>query len=314
METLINSYIAAFAGLMLLSYCADTLVESSIVVAQRFKLSKVFIGSAIIGFGSSLPEVMSTTTASLNNQPDLALSTVIGSNIANIGVPLALCLLISKNWPDMRKYKLDLIFMAVAYIIFLVAVYFGVISKLTGILMFGLLVVFLFASLKINKKIEKTLEIEVDEEKAAESNLFELFLGILIGLIGLAIGADLLINGATVIAENLGVSEKIIGLTLVALGTSLPEAAASISAAKKGETGLVIGNIVGSNMFNILAALGIAAAFNPIVIQNYALDSIFLVAIAILLIPFFIFKQGNNKLYGLTLLAVYVIYIYFVMA
>lgn len=312
METLINSYVAAFAGLMLLSYCADTLVGSSIVMAQRFKLSKVFIGSAIIGFGSSLPEVMSTTTASLGDHSDLAISTVVGSNIANIGIPLALCLLISKNWPDMRKHKLELAFMGIAYVIFVVSAYFGLISQLQGALMAGLLIVLLLISLKVNKEDEATIELEVDEEKAEQSNIFELFLGIIVGLVGLAIGADLLINGATSIAQDLGVSDKVIGLTLVALGTSLPEAAASISAAKKGESGLVLGNIVGSNMFNILAALGIAAAFKPLVINDFALDSVFLVLMALLLVPFFFRKSGNNKVYGIALLVAYAAYIYFV--
>lgn len=311
MDSIINSYIAAFAGLMLLSYCADTLVNSSIVIAKKFNLSKVFIGSAIIGFGSSLPEVMSTTTASTQGLSDLAISTVIGSNIANIGLPLALCLLIAKKWPDMTKHKLDLGFMAVAYIILIASAYFGVISQIQGVIMAVLLAVFLFISLKVNKADDVDLD---DEDLDTNSNLVELFLGVVIGLIGLAIGADLLITGAKDIATNLGVSDKIIGLTLVALGTSLPEVAASLSAARKGETGLVLGNIVGSNMFNILAALGIAAAFAPLQINNFNLDIIFLTLIGLLLIPFFYLKNGNNKVYGLVLLLTYAVYIYITVA
>jgi cation:H+ antiporter len=312
MDTLINSYIAAFAGLMLLSYCADTLVESSIIIAKRFKLSKVFIGSAIIGFGSSLPEVMSTIKANTDNLPDLAVSTVIGSNIANIGIPLALCLLISKKWPDMRKNKLDLAFMAVAYVIFIVSSYFGIISKAQGIIMVILLTVFLLISLKTGR--EKDVKIDVDEEDVKEKNIIEVCLGVIVGLCGLAIGADLLINGATSIATDLNISEKIIGITLVALGTSLPEAAASISAARKGETGLVLGNIVGSNMFNILAALGITAALKPLVINDFNMDIIFLLITAALLLPFFFCKKGNNRYYGIALLVVYAIYMYWTFA
>lgn len=311
METLINSYLAAFAGLMLLSYCADTLVNSSIVIAKRFNLSKVFIGSAIIGFGSSLPEVMATSTASTQGLSDLAISTVIGSNIANIGLPLALCLLISKKWPDMTKHKIELLFMSIAYAILVISASFGVISQTQGVLMAVLLLLFLGISLKVNKDSDVDLG---DEDLDENTNMVELFLGVLIGLIGLAIGADLLINGATSIATDLGISEKIIGLTLVALGTSLPEVAASISAARKGETGLVLGNIVGSNMFNILAALGIASAIEPLVINNFGLDSIFLVLMGLLLIPFFFKKSGNNKFYGISLITVYVIYIYIVAA
>lgn len=311
METLINSYLAAFAGLMLLSYCADTLVNSSIVIAKRFKLSKVFIGSAIIGFGSSLPEVMATSTASTQGLSDLAISTVIGSNIANIGLPLALCLLISKKWPDMTKHKIELLFMSIAYAILVISASFGIISQTQGVLMAVLLLVFLGISLKVNKDSDVDLG---DEDLDENTNMVELFLGVLIGLIGLAIGADLLINGATSIATDLGISEKIIGLTLVALGTSLPEVAASISAARKGETGLVLGNIVGSNMFNILAALGIASAIEPLAINNFGLDSIFLVLMGLLLIPFFFKKSGNNKFYGISLITVYVIYIYIVAA
>jgi len=307
METLMNSYIVAFAGLMLLSYCADTLVESSIVIAKRFNLSKVFIGSAIIGFGSSLPEVMSTSSASSQGLSDLAVSTVVGSNIANVGIPLALCLLISKNWPNMTNHKLDFVFMAVAYVILAISALFGYMGQLQGILMTVLLVVFLLISLKINKE-DVTINVNEESEKD-NANMFELFLGVLIGLVGLAIGADLLINGATAIAQDLNISEKVIGLTLVALGTSLPETAASISAAKKGETSLVLGNIIGSNMFNILAALGIAAAVNPLEINNFNLDSIFLILMALFLAPFFFKKTGNNKVYGILLLVTYAVYI-----
>jgi len=302
-----NSYIVAFAGLMLLSYCADTLVESSIVIAKRFNLSKVFIGSAIIGFGSSLPEVMSTSSASSQGLSDLAVSTVVGSNIANVGIPLALCLLISKNWPNMTNHKLDFVFMAVAYVILAISALFGYMGQLQGILMTVLLVVFLLISLKINKE-DVTINVNEESEKD-NANMFELFLGVLIGLVGLAIGADLLINGATAIAQDLNISEKVIGLTLVALGTSLPETAASISAAKKGETSLVLGNIIGSNMFNILAALGIAAAVNPLEINNFNLDSIFLILMALFLAPFFFKKTGNNKVYGILLLVTYAVYI-----
>ena len=306
-----NSYIVAFAGLMLLSYCADTLVESSIVIAKRFNLSKVFIGSAIIGFGSSLPEVMSTSSASSQNLSDLAVSTVVGSNIANIGIPLAICLLISKNWPDMTKHKLDFVFVAVAYVILVISALFGYMGQIQGILMTVLLVIFLLISLKVNKEEDITVNVEDDSEKDS-ANMFELFLGVLVGLIGLAIGADLLINGATAIAQDLNISEKVIGLTLVALGTSLPETAASISAAKKGETSLVLGNIIGSNMFNILAALGIAAAINPLEINNFNLDSVFLILMALFLVPFFFRKTGNNKVYGIILFVTYLVYIYFV--
>ena len=311
METMINSYIAAFAGLMLLSYCADTLVNSSIVIAKKFNLSKVFIGSAIIGFGSSLPEVMSTTTASTQGLSDLAISTVVGSNIANIGLPLAICLLMSKKWPDMTKHKPELLFMAIAYATLIISAYFGVISQVQGVLMAILLVVFLLISLKLNKDEDIDLG---DDDLNEDASSFELALGVLAGLTGLAIGADLLINGATDIATNLGISEKVIGLTLVALGTSLPEVAASISAARKGETGLVLGNIVGSNMFNILAALGIAAAFAPLQVNDFALDLVFLVLLGLMLIPFFYKKQGNNKVYGILLLAMYCVYIYIVAA
>lgn len=308
METIINSYIAAFAGLMLLSYCADTLVNASIGIAKKFNLSKVFIGSAIIGFGSSLPEVMSTTAASSQGYSDLALSTVVGSNIANVGLPLAICLLISKNWADMTKHKIELGFMAVAYVILAISAYFGVISQIQGFIMALLLVVFLLISLRMNKNAD----IDLGDEGTEDAHIGEMVMGVAVGLFGLAVGADLLINGATDIATDLGISEKLIGLTLVALGTSLPEVAASISAARKGETGIVLGNIVGSNMFNILAALGIAAVVAPLSINDFALDLVFMAIMGLLLIPFFYCKTGNNKVYGGVLLATYAVYIYII--
>jgi cation:H+ antiporter len=308
METIINSYIAAFAGLMLLSYCADTLVNASIGIAKRFNLSKVFIGSAIIGFGSSLPEVMSTTAASTQGYSDLALSTVVGSNIANVGLPLAICLLISKNWADMTKHKIELAFMAVAYVVLGISAYFGVISQIQGFIMALLLVIFLLISLRLNKNAD----VDLGDDDSENSNLGEMVMGVAVGLFGLAVGADLLINGATDIATDLGISEKLIGLTLVALGTSLPEVAASISAARKGETGIVLGNIVGSNMFNVLAALGIAAAVAPLSINDFALDLAFMAIMGLLLIPFFFSKTGNNKVYGGILLATYAVYIYII--
>lgn len=304
-------YLSSAIGLVLLCSCANHLVDYSISFAHRFKIPKVFIGVVIIGFGSSLPEVFSAATASSKGLSDLAVSTVIGSNIANVGLLLGLSLLITKTWPDMTKSKFDFFCFATSYLIlFAIGFTTKIIETWQGIFMLGLLICFVIMAL-LFKKETKRQTMGLDESNATSKNhsVFEQICGMLTGLIGITIGAKLLIDGAVFIANDWGLSEKIIGITLMALGTSLPETAASIAAAKKDEAQLVVGNVVGSNMFNILGALGVASIASPLPLGNFGLDSLFLLAMALLVSPFFLFKSGKTRVYGIGLLAIYAIYV-----
>ncbi|MCP4354644.1 MAG: calcium/sodium antiporter [Proteobacteria bacterium] len=305
----ITLYLSSLIGLTLLCACANVLVDASISLANRLKLSKAFIGVVVIGFGSSLPEVFSVATASKQGFHDLAVSTVVGSNIANIGLLLGIALILTKSWPDMTKNRLDLLFIGTSYAVLLILSTFSdQITREQGIFMVSLLIFFVLLTIKIKSK-DNTEPQEIEQPNNHYKTLKDQLFGILTGLTGITVGAHLLIEGAITIAHDFNIPEKVIGITMMALGTSLPETAASIVAAKKNESKMILGNVVGSNMFNILAALGLAAAVSPLKLGDFKLDGLFMLAMGILLIPFFLLKKGRTTPYGIALLIFYVIYV-----
>ena len=305
-------YLSTFIGLTLLCSCANLLVDYSISLSKRLKLSKAFIGVVIIGFGSSLPEVLSVITASKQQAPDLALSTVVGSNIANIGLLLGLSMIITKSWPNMTKNKLDLFFFATSYAILVTLILTtDSIQKWQGVFMVSLLVfsIALTMIVRKNQKLHAT-EQNIQASLNQHHSLWEQIWNIVMGLVGISIGAHLLIEGAVAIATDFEISKKIIGITLMALGTSLPETAASIAAARKNESKLILGNVVGSNVFNILAALGGASIITPLKLGDFAFDGIVMLCMGLLITPFFFLKKGKTTPYGIVLLILYSIYVY----
>ena len=297
--------IITFFGLAILAWSGDKLVDGASALAKRLNVSEVFIGIIIVGFGTSLPEVMATVSAARMGENEIALGNIIGSNIANVGFILAIALILTKSHKTMPKNKADyLIMMAIMCLFSLTLIIFGQANWISGlILMAGLCGYFIFA-------LSQRDNGEGPPANTPENiSLFLMGLMIIGGLIGLAFGADLLIKGATEIARTLGVTERIIGITLVAMGTSLPELAAAIAATRQGSLALSVGNILGSNAFNILAAAGISSFFTPLLMENFFSDIIIMLLFSLLLAPIFLKKKNLNLTrLGLLLLGCYCVY------
>lgn len=301
------------AGIVLLAWCGDQLVSGSVTVARHFKLSRVFVGVAIMGFGTSLPEIITCVSAAINGNPMLLLGNIVGSNIANVGLPLGLALLLFKQHVHMNDSRTDLWLMITAYVLLGVLIAINNIYWPYGVGLILSLFAFITFSLKAAKTTEPAAEEhrqEVDEkETGAPQPMSKAVMFITIGLVGLVIGANLLIDGAITFAHYFGISERIIGLTLVAIGTSLPEIAASLAAVRKNETHIMIGNVLGSNMFNVLGGIGAGALFTTLPIAAVLNDYIIMVAIALLMVPLFFINKIHSRILGGLMIASYVGYI-----
>jgi len=251
---------AVAAGLWLLMRGGDWLVQGAITLAQRWGVGTLFIGIVIVGFGTSLPEMLATTSASLNGSPGLALGNIVGSNIANIGLILAVALLLMGHH-TCKDDRADWLLMLGASVIFALLVFgLGALSRPVGVGLLFMLGGYLFLSLKLAQGKKALLDDDVESMNSLRSAI----IAVLGGLVVLALGAELLVRGALVVATTLGVPEVVIGVALVAVGTSLPELAATIAAARQKQLGLVVGNVLGSNVFNVLGATGFSALVLPL--------------------------------------------------
>ena len=267
----------------------------------------------IVSFATSAPELIVSINAAVEGFPDLALGNVIGSNIANLGLVLAIILLLGSI--DVRKsfYTTDWPMMMLASVIFFVCIFFdGKLVRYEGILM----VVGLFLFLVYLLKYQKTAVVEEEHEEDGRLPLYKsvLFLGL--GGTALWGGSELLVNGAVGLANNFGVSERVIGITVVSVGTSIPELAASIIAIIKKEKAISLGNLIGSNIFNIMAVLGITSIITPLNVMDQGLltnDIFWMLGISFLVFPLVFFPKGLRLGWrdGLVLLAVYGLFIYF---
>jgi len=301
-------------GFILLVIGGEFLVRSSVALSFKLNLSKLVIGMTVVSFATSAPELLVSLSAALDGSPDLALGNVIGSNIANITLVLGLTAIISPMAIDKNFYKMNWPAMMIISLLFY---YFlindNVISQLEGILLLVFLVVFVFIMIS---KARKDKVVEVDDVYDALQNVsnFKIFFWLLIGGSALYFGSSWLVDGAKDIALNLGVSEGVIGATVIAVGTSIPELSASIIAALKGEKAISLGNLIGSNIFNIGSVIGLTAIITPIkaIEPNVITNIYWMLGVAAILIPLvFIPKKFEiNRVKGLLLLATYMIFIY----
>ena len=311
---LILPFLLLILGLFLLTKGADLVIEGSINAAKRFNVSTLLIGLTIIALGTSLPELVASVQAVLNNAPGLALGNIIGSNIANILLILGVGAIVSPIIIKKEQFKLDSYFLFLSTLFFSILIYFNLLEYKYGYLMIGLLISFLIIDYLRAKKFgeEKISLFDMSElENKKLSSTSNIFLKIIIGLFILIFGAEILISNAIKIAQTLEVSEEIIGLTMVAIGTSLPELATIIAAAKKQETDLIIGNVVGSNIFNILGVIGVTSIITNIPVSNNIIkfDLWIMITVTAIFI-FFIFNINYIKrITGLTLLILYIFYI-----
>jgi len=297
------------AGLALLYYGGNYLVTSSVRLARVLKISPFAIGATVIAFGTSAPELAVALLASLEGNPELAMGNVIGSNIANIGLVLGLTALLAplSIVPDrLRRESPPLLFVS---LLIVVIAWNLEINRSEGFFMVGLLGLYIWRSFSHKEDIVE--EREDEGPLFAGKDLYFQILLIIVGLGLLVVGAEFLVAGGVGIARNLGISEWFIGITIVAIGTSLPEIVSSMIAAKRGHGEMAIGNIFGSNIFNILMVLGLTATIHPLHI-NEPIQPDLLITLAITGLLLGMIRYGNHslgKLNGGILILVYCIYI-----
>ncbi|MFT5395701.1 MAG: cation:H+ antiporter [Gammaproteobacteria bacterium] len=259
------SSVFVLIGLALLVYGADMFVNGASSIARQLGMPPLIIGLTIVGFATSAPEILVGTVSALQDKTAIAIGNALGSNITNIGLVLGVSILLLPITVASRTIKREYGLMCVALIIALVLMLDGHLSRIDAIILLVWLVgsigwiVWIAKKSSANDPLISEFEQELNNADPTKTATIKL----LIGLILLVAGADLLVRGAVFIAESYGVSDLVIGLTIVAIGTSLPELAASIASILKKEADIAIGNIIGSNMFNILAVLGIPALINP---------------------------------------------------
>lgn len=305
---MIFNIILVLVGFALLMFGGDKLVEGASALARKFNLSDIFIGIAVVGFGTSLPEMMAMGTAMLNGSPDLALGNILGSNVANVGLVLGVGLLMTSTASGLRQSRADYFLMLGALFLFALLFALDALSFVGGLILFAGLALYLFTSLKMISK-KPAEEPEAQSESTTETPLWKSSLLVIFGLACLVFGANWLISGASAIALTLGVSERVIGITLVAVGTSLPELGAVIAAARQSKLGMVAGNIMGSNAFNALAGGGVSALLGSVPVAAFKLDIIFMFVFMALMAPLFFLGRRPYKLLGATLIILYTIYI-----
>lgn len=313
------SYFYLIAGLALLTLCGDALVHGAVTLAVKLKIPAIIIGLTIVAFGTSAPELLIVVRSALEDLPGLALGNVIGSNIANMWLVLGVPALITALCCDQKYIGRNLTFMAFATAIFIALCFTGPLTLWHGIILLSLLGLFLidcFARTRDHQKngdyVDEGAAEIISEAKEHKSDSNQKIMAlILVGLVGLVIGAELTIIGAVDIARAFGVSDATIGLTVVAVGTSLPELAATIMAAIRAHPALALGNAIGSNLFNILAVTGIAAIITPVKVDEVFLQfDLWVMAFATLAIIPFVFKRWKiTRVVGLLFLLTYGAYI-----
>jgi cation:H+ antiporter len=272
-------------GIAILVYSGDYLVKGSVAIANHFKISALVIGLTVVAFGTSAPELIVSLEAAITGHPEIALGNVIGSNIANIALVLALTVIILPMPVAAQTIRRSWPIMFISGLVLYGAMFNGIISRIEGAVMFLLLIFFIISSIKSSKRFPIKVSVPKPDNKY---KIWVYMVIVLFASFGLAIGSRFLVLGASGIAGSMGISERLISITIVAFGTSIPELTASVIAAFKKETDISVGNIVGSNIFNVFAVIGITSSIQPISMNfsEFRIDLNFMVAIYLLLLLF----------------------------
>ena len=288
--------IKLLAGFVLLFFGGDWLVEGGVALARRFRISPLVIGMTIVAFGTSAPELLVSLISAIKGSAGIAIGNVVGSNIANIGLILGLTALICPIETDNSKVIRHGSIMIVASLLLIVFALNSGITRIEGLILFACLI--LFTTISVRKGRTQQQETDIDDLEGKPMTVLAAIGLIVLSCGMLAFGADILVDGATTVASALGVSDKVIGLTIVALGTSLPELAASVAAAFKKQMDISIGNIIGSNIFNILCVLGVSTSIKPISLEfrDYSNDFIWMMGFSIFIIIFTTMRKKKGRL------------------
>ena len=298
------TYLLFALGLVALFFGGEYLVRGATAVAKHFRLSPMVIGLTIVGFGTSAPELLVSIQAAMAGQPAIAIGNVLGSNIANILLILGVSAVIAPLIIPVRKLWRDLGFMLAATAAIWIMLLDGTVTRVEGLFLIAGLIVFLATAFLTGK-------VEVDEADLGDIPQWKAWAMTFGGLVILVIGARLLVDSSTQLARAFGISEAVIGLTIVAIGTSLPELATSVIAAFRKQTEIAVGNVVGSNIFNIFSILGITALITPIPADPRfaAVDMPWVAGTAIGLTVLAFVLGGLPRIAGAVLLAAYAGYV-----
>lgn len=302
-------------GFILLVIGGEFLVRSSVALSFKFNISKMVIGMTVVSFATSAPELLVSLQAALSGSPDIAINNVVGSNIANIGLVLGITAVVGAIAVDKSFYKVN---WPVMMVFSIVLYYFlkndGVLNTIEGTVLFIGLILFLVVLIRKAKK--DTIVEDVDDALAIVSN-FKIIIWLIIGAVALYYGSEWLVEGAKDIAISIGVSEAVIGVSLIAIGTSVPELAASVIAVAKQEKAISLGNLIGSNIFNIGSVLGLTAIVKPIPVtapQILTNDIFWMLGFSAILIPLIFLpkKLQISRFKGFFLVFAYGIFMFFV--
>ena len=305
-------WLQALLGLIVLLVAGDLLVRGAVNFSLKIKIPAFIVSLTVVALGTSAPELLVAIRAILDNSPGIALGNVVGSNIANVFLVLGIPALIAGINTRECNTRKNYVFMMIATVIFLSLAFIGNFSLPQGILFLILLALFLLITARDTLKMQdKISNLEVEN---ADPNLvfWKIILFLSLGFIGLPIGADILVTNSSLIAKSYGLSDEVIGLTLVALGTSLPELATTLMAALRKQAEVALGNVIGSNIYNLFAIVGITTMFGdiPIAPSFFNFDFWIMFGAGIVLFPFVYMRVNINRLWGAFLTLTYAAYLY----
>ncbi len=305
-----------FLGFFLLVIGGEFIVRASVALSLRFNISKFVIGMTVVSFATSLPELIVSINAALNNSPSIAINNVVGSNIANIGLVLALIALLSNISVNEKSFRRDwswMFFLSIMLWLFIITD--NELDGFEGFLLITFLVNFVYNVLKKSDSVE--LLNDVDDKLKLTSN-FKILVWLFISSLTLYFGAEFLVDGAVKFANQINISEAVISVSIVAIGTSIPELAASLVAIAKNEKGISVGNLIGSNIFNIGSVLGITAIIKDIPIAQEIIerDIIWMIVFTVLIMVLAVLPEKNkiSKYKGLIMLLGYFVFIFLAFA
>ena len=300
---------ALVSGLVMLVGGGESLVSGATKLALRLGMTPLLIGLTIVAFGTSLPELFVSLTASLKGYPDIMIGNVVGSNIANVGLILGFCSLLAPLALPMREVRTELLLVTGGSAVLMLCSGYGFFPRPVALIFVLTLVSYTAISVMAQRRDHRN-RTDGDGRPEGRPGLTLSLVLILAGLVLLALGSDLFIRGAVALARHFGVSELIIGLTLAAIGTSLPELASSIAALRHGHSGLLIGNVIGSNMFNLFMVLGLTGLIKPFALSPSLLhrDLPVMLALTLVLFPVLHRHGGTRRWHGLLLSGAYLAY------
>ena len=304
-------YLLLILGLAVLIFGGDLLVKGASGIALKLNMDPMVVGLTVVSLGTSAPELIVSIKSALNGNPDIAMGNVVGSNIANLGLVLAITAIMFPIAVNRKVLRIDwpvmVFFAALAFIFGLD----NLITRFEGGVLLVTLVVYIYKLLQRGKSHLDNGDIEIDTDTEKES-MMKLILLLLGGMVALYLGSEWFLGGAMDIGRSFNLSESVIGVTIVAFGTSAPELAASVIAAYRKETDIALGNLLGSNIFNIGAVLGTTSIISPLVIDAKIMniDILWMLGIAGILFPLMVFKKKLSLLSGIILFSLYCIFIY----